>query len=69
MPSSDRRWRRVRVERGIYVQPNGLYSVCVTIDGKPRFRVVDARAIDEPADSGTSSVAPLVESSCPPART
>ena len=32
MTSSDRRWRRVRVERGIYLQPNGLYSVCVTID-------------------------------------
>ena len=47
MTSSDRRWRRVRVERGIYRQPNGLYSVCVTIDGKPRFRVLDARTIDE----------------------
>jgi len=35
------------VERGIYVQPNGLYSVCLTIDGKPRFRVVDARTIGE----------------------
>ena len=47
MTSSDRRWRRVRVERGIYLQPNGLYSVCVTIDGKPRFCVLDARTIDE----------------------
>lgn len=47
MPSSDRRWRRVRVERGIYLQPNGLYSVCVTIDGKSRFRVVDARSVEE----------------------
>jgi tetratricopeptide (TPR) repeat protein len=47
MTSSDRRWRRVRVERGIYLQPNGLYSVYVTIDGKPRFRVVEARTIEE----------------------
>ena len=47
MTSSGRRWRRLRVERGIYLQPNGLYSVCVTIDGKPRFRVVEARTIEE----------------------
>lgn len=47
MTGMDRRWRRVRVERGIYLQPNGLYSVCVTIDGKPRFRVVEARTIGE----------------------
>ena len=30
--------RRVRVERGIYRQPNGKYTVCFMLDGKPRFR-------------------------------
>ncbi len=47
MTSIDRRWRQVRMERGIYLQPNGLFSVCVTIDGKTRFRVVEARTIGE----------------------
>ena len=32
--------RRVRVERGIYQQPNGKYAVCFMVDGKPRFRTV-----------------------------
>jgi integrase len=32
--------RRIRVERGIYRQPNGKYTVCFTLDGKPRFRTV-----------------------------
>lgn len=32
--------RRVRVERGIYRQPNGKYAVCFMFDGKPRFRTV-----------------------------
>ena len=45
--SSKSEWRRVRLERGIYVQPNGAYSVCVMIDGKPRFRVVAASTIEE----------------------
>jgi len=31
---------RVRVERGIYRQPNGKYVVCFMLDGKPRFRTV-----------------------------
>jgi integrase len=31
---------RVRVERGIYRQPNGKYAVCFMLDGKPRFRTV-----------------------------
>lgn len=31
---------RVRVERGIYRQPNGKYAVCFMLEGKPRFRTV-----------------------------
>jgi integrase len=31
---------RVRVERGIYRQPNGRYAVCVMIDGRPSLRTV-----------------------------
>lgn len=31
---------RVRVERGIYRQPNGKFVVCFMRDGKPRFRTV-----------------------------
>jgi integrase len=31
---------RVRVERGIYRQPNGKYAVCFMVDGRPRFRTV-----------------------------
>jgi integrase len=31
---------RIRVERGIYRQPNGKYAVCFMLDGKPRFRTV-----------------------------
>jgi integrase len=31
---------RVRVERGIYRQPNGKYAVCFMLDGKPTFRTV-----------------------------
>jgi integrase len=30
----------VRVERGIYRQPNGKYAVCFMLDGRPRFRTV-----------------------------
>jgi integrase len=47
MPSNSRGWSRERVERGIYLQPNGVYSVCVMIDGKARFRVVNARTIEQ----------------------
>lgn len=32
--------RRVRVERGIYRQPNGKYAVCFMLAGRPRFRTV-----------------------------
>ncbi len=47
MPSNRSGWSRERVERGIYLQPNGVYSVCVMIDGKARFRAVDARTIEQ----------------------
>jgi hypothetical protein len=30
--------RRVRVERGIYRQPNSKYAICFMLDGKPRYR-------------------------------
>lgn len=36
-PSSS---RRARVERGIYMQPNGKYAVCCRHAGKLRFRTV-----------------------------
>ncbi len=32
--------RRVRIERGIYLQPNGKLAVCFQVDGRPRFRTV-----------------------------
>lgn len=32
--------RRVRIERGIYLQPNGKFAVCFQVDGHPRFRTV-----------------------------
>jgi integrase len=31
---------RQRVERGVYLQPNGKYAVCFMVEGKPRFRTV-----------------------------
>ncbi len=34
------RGRRVRVERGIYLQPNGNYAVCVVQEHRPRFRTI-----------------------------
>lgn len=33
--------RRVRIERGIYLQPNAKHAVCFIVDGKPRFRAVE----------------------------
>jgi integrase len=45
MPSSGS--RRVRVERGIYEQPNGKYAVCVRVDGRARFRTVGAATLVE----------------------
>lgn len=45
--STKNRWRRSRIERGVYLQPNGKYTVCVRIGGKPRFRTVDASTVAE----------------------
>jgi hypothetical protein len=39
--------RRVRVERGIYEQSNGKYAVCVRVDGRARFRTVEAATLLE----------------------
>jgi integrase len=38
MDTHDRRWQRVWVEHGIYLQPNGKYAVRVVIDGRARLR-------------------------------
>jgi integrase len=40
MSKESRAARRVRVERGIYRQPNGKYVVCFMLEGRPRFRTV-----------------------------
>jgi integrase len=47
--------RRVRVERGIYRQPNGRYAVCVMIDGRPSLR--RSRATSSRRGSSASSYA------------
>src|SRR5438034_5627334 len=39
--------RRRRVGRGIYQQPNGKYAVCVRVDGRARFRTLDASTLVE----------------------
>jgi site-specific recombinase XerC len=46
MPSSGGS-RRVRVARGIYQQPNGKYAVCVRVEGRARFRTVEAATLLE----------------------
>ena len=46
MPSSGGS-RRVRVERGIYRQKNGKYTVCVRVDGRARFRTLQAATLVE----------------------
>src|SRR5438445_10831223 len=46
MPSSSGS-RRVRVDRGIYQQPNGKPAVCVRVDGRARFRTVEAATLVE----------------------
>jgi hypothetical protein len=45
--ASSRDSRRVRVERGIYRQPNGKYAVCVRVDGRARFRTLEAASLVE----------------------
>jgi hypothetical protein len=44
---SDSSDRRRRVERGVYQQPNGKYAVCVRVDGRARFRTVEATTLVE----------------------
>ena len=59
--------RRVRVEQGIYRQPNGKYAVCFMLDGRPTFRTVgyeldatrrERRAFVEAARWGVVASAP-----------
>ena len=45
--SSSGRGRRVRIERGIYQQPNGKYAVCVRADGRACFRTLEAATLVE----------------------
>jgi hypothetical protein len=61
------RSRRVRIERGIYVQPNGKYAVCCRRAGKLRFRTVEGdlakarlerTALIEAAELGVEPVSP-----------
>jgi integrase len=47
MTESSRPARRRRVERGIYQQPNGKYTVCVRVDGQARFRTLEAATLVE----------------------
>jgi hypothetical protein len=42
------RSRRVRVERGIYLQPNGKYAVCCRRAGKLGFRTMKLRQCEPP---------------------
>src|SRR3989442_6788372 len=39
--------RRRRVARGVYRQPNGKYAVCVRVDGRARFRTLEAATLVE----------------------
>ncbi|MHB1999224.1 MAG: tyrosine-type recombinase/integrase [Solirubrobacteraceae bacterium] len=61
------RKRRERVERGIYRQPNGRYTVCFMLDGKLTFRAVgyeldaarqERQALVEAARRGVLAAAP-----------
>ena len=47
MAESSRPARRRRVERGIYQQPNGKYAVCVRVNGRARFRTLEAATLVE----------------------
>jgi hypothetical protein len=40
-------FRRRRVAHGIYQQPNGKYAVCVRVDGRARFRTLEAATLVE----------------------
>ena len=39
--------RRRRVACGVYEQPNGKYAVCVRVDGRARFRTLEAATLVE----------------------
>ncbi len=47
--------RRVRVERGIYLQPNGKFAVCCRHAGRLRFRTVGRDLPAAAAARGTSA--------------
>jgi integrase len=47
MAANSRPDRRRRVARGIYQQPNGKYAVCVRVDGRARFRTLQAATLVE----------------------
>src|SRR6266542_4288092 len=47
MAAASRSDRRQRIERGIYQQPNGKYAVCVRVDGRARFRTLEATTLVE----------------------
>src|SRR6266540_540560 len=47
MAAASRSDRRQRIERGIYQQPNGKYAVCVRVDGRARFRTLEASTLVE----------------------
>src|SRR6266545_4241262 len=47
MAAASRSDRRQRIERGIYQQPNGKYAVCVRVNGRARFRTLDASTLVE----------------------
>jgi hypothetical protein len=67
MEAKRKRTPRVRVERGIYRQPNGKYTVCFMLAGKPRFRTVEGEldaarrereVLAAAAEAGALSVSP-----------
>jgi integrase len=67
MEAKGKRASRVRVERGVYQQPNGKYAVCFMLAGKPRFRTVEGdldaarrerELLAAAAEAGTLSVSP-----------
>ena len=62
-----RSWRRVRVERGIYLLPNGKYAVCCGRAGRLRYRTVgpdlalarsERPALVTAAEAGVAPVSP-----------
>jgi hypothetical protein len=50
-------WRRVRVERGIYLLPNGKYAVCCRRAGRLSYRTVgtDLALVDPAGSTGWNS--------------